>query len=309
VSRLQLAFMGTPDFALPALEALVEAGHALDVVYTRAPRPAGRGQLPQRSPVQIYAERMGIPVRTPSILRDPREQAFLASLGLDAAVVVAYGLILPKPILEAPRLGCFNIHPSLLPRWRGAAPIQRAILAGDKVSGVTIMQMDEGLDTGAVLVQEKVPIGPATDSGALHDTLARLGAKLMLAGLDGVEAGTLEVVPQSQDGVSYAAKIDKAEQRLDWTRAPDELQRQVRAFSPTPGAWCELQGERIRVLAAESIASKKKAAPGTVLDERLSVACVKGGLRLLRVQRAGGKPMEADAVLRGRPVPAGTILV
>jgi methionyl-tRNA formyltransferase len=308
VSRLQLAFMGTPDFALPALEALVEAGHALDVVYTRAPRPAGRGQLPQRSPVQIYAERMGIPVRTPSILRDPREQAFLSSLGLDAAVVVAYGLILPKPILEAPRFGCFNIHASLLPRWRGAAPIQRAILAGDKVSGVTIMQMDEGLDTGAVLVQEKVPIGRATDSGALHDTLARLGAKLMLAGLDGVAAGTLEAVPQSQDGVSYAAKIDKAEQRLDWTRAPDELERQVRAFSPSPGAWCELQGERIRVLAAESIASKKKAAPGTVLDERLNVACVKGGLRLLRVQRAGGKPMEADAFLRGRPVSAGTML-
>jgi methionyl-tRNA formyltransferase len=308
VSRLQLAFMGTPNFALPALEALVEAGHALDVVYTRAPRPAGRGQLPQRSPVEVYAERLGIPVRTPSILRDPREQAFLASLGLDAAVVVAYGLILPKPILEAPRLGCFNIHASLLPRWRGAAPIQRAILAGDKVSGVTIMQMDEGLDTGAVLAQEKVPIGPETDAAALHDTLAGLGAKLMLTALDGIEAGTLDSVPQSQEGASYAAKIDKAELRLDWTRAPDELQRQVRAFSPAPGAWFELQGERIRVLAAETIATKKKAAPGTALDDRLSVACGKGGLKLLRVQRAGGKPMEADAFLRGRPVPAGTIL-
>ena len=308
MSRLQLAFMGTPDFALVALEALVEAGHALDVVYTRAPRPAGRGQLPQRSPVQIYAEREGIPVRTPSSLKDPREQAFLAGLDLDAVVVVAYGLLLPKPILEAPRLGCLNIHASLLPRWRGAAPIQRAILAGDTESGVTIMQMDEGLDTGAMLLQAKYPIAPATDAGGLHDALAALGAKLVCAALDGLEAGSLEAAPQPKDGVTYAAKIDKAETRLDWSRPADELARRIRAFAPLPGAWFELAGERIRVLAAEETAQKKKTEPGATFDERLSVACGKGALRLTRVQRAGGKPMDAAEFLRGRPVPAGTAL-
>jgi methionyl-tRNA formyltransferase len=300
--------MGTPDFARVALEALVEADHALDVVYTRAPRPAGRGQLPQRSPVQIYAERESIPVRTPSSLKDPREQAFLAGLNLDAIVVVAYGLLLPKPILEAPRLGCLNIHASLLPRWRGAAPIQRAILAGDRESGVTIMQMDEGLDTGAMLLQEKLALGPATDAGGLHDALAAVGAKLVCAALDGLEAGSIEATPQPKDGITYAAKIDKAETRLDWSRPADELARRIRAFAPAPAAWFELAGERIRVLGAEDVASKKKAEPGIALDERLTVACGTGALRLMRVQRAGGKPMDAAEFLRGRPVPAGTVL-
>jgi len=308
VSRLQLAFMGTPDFALVALEALVAAGHALDVVYTRAPRPAGRGQLPQRSPVHVFAERAGIPVRTPSTLKDPREQAYFAGLDLDAAIVVAYGLILPRPILEAPRLGCLNIHASLLPRWRGAAPIQRAILAGDPESGVTIMEMDEGLDTGAILLQEKIPIAREMDSGALHDVLAALGAKLVLASLDGLEAGTLEATPQPQTGVTYASKIDKAETRLDWSEPADSLARRVRAFAPAPGAWFELGGERLRVLNSEPVAGMKAAAPGTALDARLAIACGTGALRLLRVQRAGGKPMDADSFLRGRPVAAGTIL-
>jgi methionyl-tRNA formyltransferase len=308
VSRLRLAFMGTPDFAVPALAALIKAGHAIAAVYTQPPRPAGRGQHDRPSPVHAFAERQGIAVRTPRTLRDARAQADFAALALDAAVVAAYGLILPPAILAAPRLGCLNIHASLLPRWRGAAPIQRAILAGDVETGITIMQMDEGLDTGAMLLQERMRIAPDMSAGALHDALAALGAKLIVQALDRLAAGRLAPTPQPAEGVAYAAKIDKAETRLDWSQVAAQLACVVRAFSPAPGAWFALEGERIRVLAAAPAPGRAGAAPGTVLDDRLTVACGEGALRLLQVQRAGGKPMDADAFLRGRPVTAGTIL-
>lgn len=308
MSRLRLAFMGTSDFAVRALAALIAAGHEIDAVYTRPPRPAGRGQALQRSVVHLFAAQQGLPVRTPATLRDPREQAFLAALGLDAAVVAAYGLILSKPILQAPRLGCLNIHASLLPRWRGAAPVQRAILAGDRESGVTIMQMDEGLDTGAMLLQKKIPIAPDMNAGGLHDALAALGARLIVEALEDLEAGRLEAIPQPTEGITYAAKIDKTETRLDWREPAEHLARMVRAFAPVPGAWFELAGERIRVLAAEVVPRKSDAAPGTTLDDRLSVACGKGALRFTWVQRAGGRPMETRDFLRGRPMPSGTVL-
>lgn len=304
--RLRLAFMGTPDFAVPALAALVTRGHEVAVVYTQPPRRAGRGQRVLLSPVGRFAESDAIPVRTPRTLRDEAEQAYFASLSLDAAVVAAYGLILPKAILVAPRLGCLNIHASLLPRWRGAAPIQRAILAGDAESGVTIMHMDEGLDTGSMLLREQRAILPTMDAGALHDALAVLGAQLIVEALDGVAEGRLTATPQPDSGVTYANKIDKGEARLDWTKTAEHLARVVRAFGPSPGAWFELAGERIRVLQAEVVAKRPEATPGTALDDRLTIACGDGALRLHMVQRAGGKAMDAGAFLRGRPVPAGT---
>lgn len=308
MTRLRLAFMGTPDFAVVALAALVQAGHELAAAYTQQPRPAGRGQREQRSAVHSFADRHGIPVLTPKSLRDPSQETSFARLGVDAAVVAAYGLILPKSILTVPRLGCINIHASLLPRWRGAAPIQRAILAGDTESGVTIMQMDEGLDTGAMLLRERVAIAPGMNAGALHDALAKLGAKLVVEALDGLAAGRLVATPQPEEGMVYAPKIEKAETRLDWTEPAERLSRRIRAFSPSPGAWFELAGERIRVLAAELVSDAEDAAAGTALDGRLTIACGQGGLRLTEVQRAGGRPMAADAFLRGRPVPAGTVL-
>jgi methionyl-tRNA formyltransferase len=298
--------MGTPDFAVPALAALHDAGHTVIRVYSQPPRPAGRGQRERPSPIAEFAAARGIAVSTPKSLRKPEPQAEFAALGLDAAVVAAYGLILPKPILDAPRLGCFNIHASLLPRWRGAAPIQRAILAGDGESGVTIMRMDEGLDTGAMLLAERVPIGRATTAGELHDALATIGAKLIVSVMAEVEAGRAMARPQPTEGVTYAAKIDKDEARLDWSRPADELERRVRAFAPHPGAWFARGEERIRVLAASVEA--KQGTPGTILDDRLLVACGKGALRLLSVQRAGGTAMAADAFLRGHPIAAGTVL-
>ena len=300
---MRIAFMGTPDFAVPSLLALAEAGHEIVAVYSQPPRPAGRGHKERPSPVQAAAEQRGWPVRTPRTLKSEEEQAAFRALGLDVAVVAAYGLILPKAILDAPLCGCLNIHASLLPRWRGAAPIQRAILAGDATSGITIMLMDEGLDTGAMMLQESLPITAETTSESLHDELAALGARLIVKALQGGH-GTAQ--PQPEEGVTYADKLRREEARLDWQRDAGALERQVRAFFPWPGAYFEVNGERIKVLAAE--VTEDSGPPGQVLDASLTVACAKGALRPLRVQRAGKAPMETAALLRGFPVPPGTQL-
>ncbi len=293
--------MGTPDFAVPALDALLAAGHGIACVYTQPPRPAGRGQQPRPSPVQARAEALGLPVRAPARLRDAGAQAEFAALGAEAAVVVAYGLILPQPVLEAPARGCFNIHASLLPRWRGAAPIQRAIMAGDAETGVSIMAMEAGLDTGPVLLRAALPIGPQETAGGLHDRLAALGARLIVETLAGLDALVPE--PQPEAGVTYAAKIDKAEARVDWTRPAVEIDRQIRALSPVPGAWCEIGGERVKLLLGAPAAGSGM--PGEVLGDRLTVACGEGALRLVRLQRAGRAAMEAGEFLRGWPLGAG----
>jgi methionyl-tRNA formyltransferase len=298
--------MGTPAFAATALAAIADAGHEVACAYSQPPRPAGRGHRETRSEVHELAAARGIPVRTPARLRDPAEHAAFAALQADIAVVAAYGLILPRPVLDAPRHGCINIHASLLPRWRGAAPIQRAILAGDRETGVCIMRMEEGLDTGPVLLREAVPIGEETTAGALHDALAALGARLVVEALRGVAAGTLRAEPQPEAGVTYASKIAKEEARLGWTRPATELARAVRGFNPFPGAFFELGGERIRVLAAR--AEPGRGEPGTALDDALLVACGEGALRALVVQRAGRAAMDAADFLRGRAVPAGTRL-
>jgi methionyl-tRNA formyltransferase len=304
---LRLAFMGTPDFSVPILGALRAAGHEVLCVYSQPPRPAGRGHKPQPSPVQRAAEDAGIPVRTPTKL-DAEEAESFRALGLDAAVVAAYGLILPKAVLAAPRLGCLNVHASLLPRWRGAAPIQRAILAGNSETGVTIMQMDEGLDTGPMLLCETVPIGPETTASSLHDALAELGARLIVPALEGRAAGTLIPRPQPAEGVTYARKLGRDEGRLDWSRPAAQLARAVRALNPAPGVWFEHAGERIKVLAADAIEDGDGAVPGTILDDALTVACGIGALRLTRLQRAGRGPMAAADLLRGYALPRGTRL-
>ncbi len=306
-SPLRLAFMGTPDFAVPILQALITAGHEVIAVYTQPPRPAGRGHREQPSPVQRAAEAAGMPVRTPAKL-DSAEQERFRALGLDAAVVAAYGLLLPKPVLAAPRLGCLNVHASLLPRWRGAAPIQRAILAGDKETGVTIMQMDEGLDTGPMLLAESIPIGPETTATMLHDELAALGARLIVRALAGRADGTLASRPQPTDGVSYAKKLARDEGRLDWSKPALELERVVRALNPAPGVWFERAGERIKVLAAALMERGAEAPPGTVLDGALTIACGVGALRLRRLQRADRAAVDAEAFLRGYALPPGTRL-
>jgi methionyl-tRNA formyltransferase len=312
MTRLRLAFLGTPDFALPCLEALALAGHEIACVYSQPPRPAGRGHRARPSPVQALAEARGWQVRTPVSLKDPAEEAGFAALGLDAAVVVAYGLILPTPMLAAPRLGCFNLHASLLPRWRGAAPIQRAILAGDRETGVTIMQVDEGLDTGPILLQEAVPIGSRSTAQDLHDDLARLGADLMVEALKELDRGHLAPRPQPDRGATYAAKLGREESRLDWRLSAAALDRRVRAFSPWPGAVAALPGpkgpEAIKVLAVEALALRSEAAPGTLLDDGLTIACGEGALRLLRVQRPGKAPLETAAFLRGFPLAPGARL-
>jgi methionyl-tRNA formyltransferase len=301
---MRLAFMGSPDFAVPALRALHGAGHEIVAVYTQPPRPAGRGQHMARCPVQVAAEAWGLTVHHPaSLKRDPAAQAEFAALQLDAAVVAAYGLILPQAMLDAPRRGCLNIHASLLPRWRGAAPIQAAVLAGDAESGVTIMQMDAGLDTGDMLLSEAVPIGPRGTATILHDELAAIGGRLVLRAL----AERPKPQPQPAEGASYAPKLTRADGALDWSRSSADLDRQVRALNPWPGTWCRLGGEVLKVLDAEPFPGRAMAKPGAVLRE-LIVACGEGALRLLRVQRAGRAPMAADAFLRGTPVPAGTVL-
>ena len=310
---LDLVFMGTPDFAATILSALIEAGHHILAVYTQPPRPAGRGHRLHPSPVQTLAEQHGLPVHYPATLRDPAVQAEFAAIPSNAAIVVAYGLLLPKPVLKAPRLGCINVHASLLPRWRGAAPIQRAILEGDAETGTTIMQMDEGLDTGPILLSEAIPIAPRETAGHLGERLAALGSRLIIKALDGLARGQLRACPQPCEGATYAAKLRRDEARLDWRRDAAALERQVRAFDPWPGAFFEGSGERIRVLAAEidpeiAPAPSGTVPPGTVLDERLSVACGAGMFRPLRLQRAGRAPLETSVFLRGFALPRGTIL-
>jgi methionyl-tRNA formyltransferase len=305
---LDLVFMGTPAFAATILSALIEAGHHINAVYTQPPRPAGRGHRLQPSPVQSLAAMHGLTVRCPATMRREEEQAAFAALGADAAVVAAYGLILPPPILSAPRFGCLNVHASLLPRWRGAAPIQRALLAGDQATGVTIMQMEEGLDTGPILLQEALPISRDATSAVLSAELAALGSRLMLSTLDGISLDRMTPRAQPQEGVTYAHKISREEARLDWRLPSTDLERRVRAFDPRPGAFFEIGGERIRVHAAIELPGPAGAAPGTVLDERLLTACGEGVLRPLRLQRSGRAPLEAPEFLRGFPIAPGTRL-
>ncbi|MBI0535323.1 methionyl-tRNA formyltransferase [Roseomonas sp. KE2513] len=302
---MRLAFMGSPAFSVPALRALVAAGHEVACVYAQPPRPAGRGQRETPCPVHQAAIEMGLPVRTPArVRRDVAEHEAFTRLGLDAAVVVAYGLILPKPMLDAPRRGCLNIHASLLPRWRGAAPIHAAVLAGDVETGITIMRMDEALDTGPMLLREATPIGPRETTAEVHDRLSEMGARLVLRALE----EDPPAVPQPEEGATYAPKLGKEDGRLDWSETAVALDRRVRGMTPWPGAFTALGGEVLRVLAAEPAAGRE-AAPGTVLDDRLLVACGGGtALRLTRVQKAGRAAMEAGAFLRGHAVPAGTVL-
>jgi methionyl-tRNA formyltransferase len=296
---LRLAFMATPDFALPALASLIEAGHEIACVWSQRPRPAERGQRERPTPVAARAVELGLPVRTPTNLRDPSAAEEFAALDLDAAIVVAYGLILPPSFLAAPKLGCLNIHASLLPRWRGAAPIQRAILAGDAETGVTIMRMERGLDTGPMLLRRATPIGSDETAGELHDRLATLGATMIVEALAGLAAGTLRETKQSADGVTYAAKIDKKESRLDWAKPAAELARAVRAFSPSPGAWFDYEGERIRVLRA-SLSDARIGGPVGTMTPDLTVRCGDGGsLALEELQRAGRRAMSAAELANG----------
>ena len=303
---LRVVFMGTPDFSVPILENLIHAGHEMAAVYSQPARPAGRGHQLRPSPVAAAAEKRGIPVRTPKSLKSTEEQEAFAALKADVAVVAAYGLILPKAILDAPGQGCINVHASLLPRWRGAAPIQRCIEAGDAHTGVTIMQMDEGLDTGAMLLAECLPITPTTTGGSLHDDLSAIGARLIVETMSRLEGGSLLAEPQPPEGVTYADKLTKEEGRIDWRRSVAQIDRQVRAFTPWPGVWFELRGERIKLISAKVVEGKGES--GEVLDDHLTVACGEGALRLETLQRAGKGPMSAAELLRGFSIPAGTRL-
>jgi methionyl-tRNA formyltransferase len=299
---MRIVFMGSPDFAVPSLEALVAAGHDLLCVYTQPPRPAGRGKGEQKTAVHRRADELEIEVRHPRTLRDHQEQAKFLALDADVAIVAAYGLILPRPILEAPKAGCINVHASLLPRWRGAAPIPRAILAGDDTTGVTIMRMEEGLDTGPMLLKRQTAIDGKT-AGELTAELADLGAAALLEWLE----RPLAAVPQPDDGVTYASKVDKAEARIDWERSAEQIERQVRAFAPAPGAWFEANGERIKLLAA-AVGRDASGKPGEVLDDGLTIACASGSIRPRKVQRAGRGAMTPGELLRGFSVPKGTML-
>jgi methionyl-tRNA formyltransferase len=308
---LRIIFMGTPDFSVPCLSELTGSGHDIVCVYTRPPRAAGRGQMKRLSPVHAFAEHAGLPVATLPSLRDRDAQCAFAAIGADVAVVVAYGLILPKAILDAPRHGCLNLHASLLPRWRGAAPIQRAIMAGDEATGVMVMRMEEGLDTGPVCLAERTDIGVEETAGELHDRLARLGADLMVRALAALERDSLDCMPQP-DGATYAAKIEKAEARIDWNRPAHEVHNHIRGLSPFPGAWFEvdLGGKQERVKALRtSLAEGGGATPGTVLNNALAVACRSGAVRITRLQRAGKKPVSAEEFLRGLQVAPGTTLL
>ncbi|MDF1855400.1 methionyl-tRNA formyltransferase [Pseudooceanicola sp.] len=301
---MRIIFMGTPEFSVPVLDALVAAGHEIIMVYCQPPRPAGRGKKDRPTPVQARAEALGLPVRHPSSLKSETEQAEFAALAADIAVVVAYGLILPQAVLDAPRLGCLNIHASLLPRWRGAAPIHRAIMAGDAETGICIMQMDAGLDTGPVLLRQATVIGAEETTGQLHDRLSAIGAGLIVSALTRITDLTPE--PQPETGITYAAKIDKAEARVDWTRPAADIDRQIRGLSPFPGAWCEIDGQRIKLLASRC--AEGAGAPGTVLDGTLKIACGTGAVQILRLQRAGKGAQESAEFLRGLPLPIGTRL-
>jgi methionyl-tRNA formyltransferase len=301
---LRLIFMGTPDFAVPTLLALHAHGHEIAAVYTRAPKPAGRGMKLQPTPVEIEARRLGIQVLTPKTLKTPEAEAEFRAHNADAAVVVAYGMILPQNILDAPRLGCFNLHGSLLPRWRGAAPIQRAIMSGDKESGVMVMKMDAGLDTGDVAMAERVPITDSMTALHLHDALAPLGADLMVRAIGALERGKLQLTKQSEQGVTYAAKIDKAEARIDWTKSAHEVLRHIHGLSPFPGAWFEIaiDGEAARIKVLRCEIANAKGSPGELLDSRLTIACRDSAIRILELQRAGKPPMKAEAFLNGTPL-------
>jgi len=301
---LRLVFMGTPDFAMPTLAEIVGRGHEVVAVYTRAPQPAGRGLELRPSAVEREARQADLAVLTPKTLRTEEAQDTFRAHRADAAVVVAYGLILPKPILDTPRLGCFNLHASALPRWRGAAPINRAIMAGDSESGVAVMRMEAGLDTGPIAMTARVPIGPDMTAGELHDALAPLGADLMGRALEALEGDRLELVPQPQAGVTYAAKVESRETRIDWRRPWQEVHNHVRGLSPFPGAWCEiaLDAKPVRVKVLRTIAAAGGGEPGALLDERLSVACGGGAVRIVELQRAGARAMPADEFLRGMPL-------
>jgi methionyl-tRNA formyltransferase len=294
---VKVVFMGTPEFSVPVLEALA-AAHEVVCVYSQPPRPAGRGKDLRKGPVHARAEALGLPVRTPVRLRDAAEQEAFAALGADVAVVVAYGLILPQPVLDAPRMGCLNIHASLLPRWRGAAPIHRAILAGDAETGVCIMQMEAGLDTGPVLLREATPIGPQETTAELHDRLSAMGARLILQALE--RLGDLVPEPQPEAGVTYAAKIDKAEARVDWTLAAEQVDRLIRGLSPFPGAWVQVGGERVKLL-------RSRLAPGAGLPGQVlggfTIACGEGAVEVTEAQREGKRPMPAAEVLKGLALP------
>ena len=300
---MRIIFMGTPDFAVPTLTEIVSSGHEVVAVYTRAPKPAGRGQAERKSPVHEAAEGFGIPVMTPKSLRNDAEQIAFAAFDADVAVIVAYGLILPKPILDAPRLGCLNLHGSLLPRWRGAAPIQRAVLAGDARTGVMVMQMDEGLDTGPVALVDEMPIGPDMTTGELHDKMMLVGADLVGRALAALERGSLTFTPQAEEGVTYAKKIEKSESRIDWSKRAQEVHNLIRGMSPFPGAWFELElgGQVTRVKAIRSTMGVGSGAPGTILPD-LTIACGDGAVRLLTVQREGKAVMDAATFLRGAGV-------
>jgi methionyl-tRNA formyltransferase len=302
---MRLAFMGTPDFAVPLLAELIAEGHDIAAVYSQPPRPKGRGMKEVPSPVAALALEHGLEVRTPVSLRKPEPQAEFAALNLDVAVVAAYGLLLPKPVLDAPRLGCWNLHGSLLPRWRGAAPIQRAVMAGDAETGVMVMRMEEGLDTGPFLLTAKTPIGRKT-AGDLTNELANTGAKLMAQGLKLLESGSFTAVPQGDEGATYAKKILKDEARIDWTKSAAEVDCHIRGLSPWPGAFSEAGGERLKILYAEPVDGR--GAPGTVLDDQLTIACGDGAVRLTRVQRPGKSAMAATDLLRGWSLTKGTVL-
>jgi methionyl-tRNA formyltransferase len=303
---LRLIFMGTPDFALPTLVEIA-GGHEIVAVYTRAPKPAGRGMAPAPSPVEREATRLGLRVLAPETLRAPESEVTFRAHGADAAVVVAYGLILPSPILAAVRLGCFNLHASLLPRWRGAAPINRAIMAGDAETGVAVMKMEAGLDTGPIAMAERVSIAPDATAGELHDRLARLGADLMGRALGALKRGDLNLQPQPQAGVTYAAKIDRAETRIDWQRPWDQVHNHIRGLSPFPGAWFEFvaDGKPVRVKVLRTTAAPGGGEPGTLLDDRFTIACGEGAIRIVQLQRAGRQAMAAEEFLRGLTLKPG----
>jgi methionyl-tRNA formyltransferase len=301
---LRLIFMGTPEFAVPTLLELVAHGHEIAAVYTRAAKPAGRGMKLQPTPVEQQARRLGIPVLTPATLKTPEALEEFRAHKAEAAVVVAYGMILPKTILDAPPLGCFNLHASLLPRWRGAAPINRAIMAGDSETGVMVMKMDAGLDTGDVAMAERLAIRDAMTAADVHDALAPLGADLMVRAMGALERGKLQLTKQSDEGVTYAAKIEKAEARIDWNRPAHAVLRHIHGLSPFPGAWCEMaiEGEQVRVKILRCETADGSGVSGDVLDDHLAVACKQGALRILELQRAGKQPMKAEEFLRGTPL-------
>jgi methionyl-tRNA formyltransferase len=301
---MRIVFMGTPDFSVPVLDALVAGGHEIAAVYCQPPRPAGRGKKDRATPVHARANELGFEVRHPVSLKGAQEQAAFADLKADVAVVVAYGLILPQAVLDAPRYGCLNIHASLLPRWRGAAPIHRAIMAGDAQTGICIMQMEAGLDTGPVLMRRATDIGRQETTGELHDRLSAMGSDMIVEALDRLDSLTPE--PQSDVGVTYAAKIDKSEARINWALPAAQVDAQIRGLSPFPGAWTEVQGQRLKLLASRM--AKGQGAPGEVLDEALTVACGEGAVQLLRLQRAGRGAQDADEFLRGMPLPKGAML-